>query len=356
VAHYFHHHAESGLWCGLGIAELERRPTPYPGQTRLNEQLLPKTGLTVSAYGSSHCAAHLLPHKLNSVRIASDPIVAMNGDSGSWLVKDSYGQLWVLKSRYNTQHTRVAINELLGTYLARKIGLTIPDTSLMKLSNSLSWSEGFDHTTSAKNLSEVHFASAFIGARYPGKSYERFPSGTRCQIMNVSEIAGVLALDIWLRNTDSRQAIFVRHKQSNLLCAHWIDFGNCFGASSWCLSGGMKGLLQDVSLYAGIDSMTPFLPWIERINRINLLDFLDLAHALPRSWFNDETISMKDLVFELVKSRRSLETRILTFVTENLHVFPMWQRKLSTYPSSAGDGIIPSFASVHHHRDTVVHM
>lgn len=267
----------------------------------------------------------LLNTRSQALPVAVEPLITMGGQSGSLLVKDTTGQLWVLKLRWNPQHERVAVNEYLGHFLAHKIGVTVPESTLMRLGTSHRWVEVLPKECPNRNLQAIHFATRFVGGRWPGLSCDKLSSFISPHVLNQAEFAGILALDVWLGNTDRRQAVFVRKRQTNLLQAHWIDFGNCFGASSWRLSNGSKMLFPNGSAYNFIRSMNDFQPWIERIHRVPLSELLHPSQISAWTPLTSGDDPLEGLLMQLAERRKHLYSKILEMVYANLPMFPCWE-------------------------------
>jgi hypothetical protein len=68
---------------------------------------------------------------------ALEQIRRMRGGAQFHLMRCSDGNYYVVKFQNNPQHRRVLVNELLGTRLARRIGLSTAPVSVLEVSEEL---------------------------------------------------------------------------------------------------------------------------------------------------------------------------------------------------------------------------
>src|SRR5580698_1638262 len=61
----------------------------------------------------------------------------MRGGAQSQLMLGADGKLWVVKFQNNPQHLRVLANEMIATRLAEAVGLTVPVTDVVEVSDWL---------------------------------------------------------------------------------------------------------------------------------------------------------------------------------------------------------------------------
>ncbi len=61
----------------------------------------------------------------------------MRGGAQSQLMLGADGKLWVVKFQNNPQHLRVLANELIATRLAEAVGLTVPATDVVEVTDWL---------------------------------------------------------------------------------------------------------------------------------------------------------------------------------------------------------------------------
>jgi hypothetical protein len=69
--------------------------------------------------------------------MAVQAIRRMRGGAQSQLMLGADGQLWVVKFKNNPQHIRVLANELIATRIAEAIGLPVPQSDVVEVSEWL---------------------------------------------------------------------------------------------------------------------------------------------------------------------------------------------------------------------------
>src|SRR6059058_3800167 len=69
--------------------------------------------------------------------LAVQAIRRMRGGAQSQLMLGSDGKLWVVKFQNNPQHLRVLANELIATRIAAAVGLAVPATDVVEVTEWL---------------------------------------------------------------------------------------------------------------------------------------------------------------------------------------------------------------------------
>src|SRR5712664_2139604 len=120
--------------------------------------------------------------------------------------------LYVVKFQNNPQHTRVLVNELLGTRLAARLGLpTVPveivavSEELIRLTPELAIELPRARIPCQPGLQ--------FGSRYPGDPrqltlHDFLPDEQLREVENLHDFAGMLVFDKWTCNTNGRQTVF----------------------------------------------------------------------------------------------------------------------------------------------------
>src|SRR5437588_12359031 len=97
--------------------------------------------------------------------LATQHVRRMRGGAQSHLMRCDDGDFYVVKFQNNPQHRRVLANELLATRLAERVGLPVPQTRVIEVSDWL-----IEHTTDlrvqAGNSAERCEAGLQFGARF----------------------------------------------------------------------------------------------------------------------------------------------------------------------------------------------
>lgn len=223
-------------------------------------------------------------------RTCSEPLFAthvikrMRGSSRSLLMLDQHTVPWVVKFCDNPQHSNIVINEFVATRIGRSMGLTIPRTEQIWVDEHL--------TTSVKNWipnsegtyrAGLQLGSQYAGGLMPGLVLDILPEAQLSAITNLKEIAGVMVLDLWLANTDDRQAVYVRKNISKKYKAFWIDFGNCFRGATWGLEDCRVGYLASKWL-AYSSCWEQYEPWIQLVEEFSSESIKQIFEAIPTAW------------------------------------------------------------------------
>lgn len=79
----------------------------------------------------------LLVRGITLAVLAVQAIRRMRGGAQSQLMLGADGKLWVVKFQNNPQHLRVLANELIATRLAAAVGLTVPVTDVVEVTEWL---------------------------------------------------------------------------------------------------------------------------------------------------------------------------------------------------------------------------
>ena len=141
----------------------------------------------------------------------------MRGGAQGQLMLGADGHAYVVKFRNNPQHQRVLANEFLASKLAKAAGLTAPEVELVDVSEWL-----VENTPElevdlgrmrVKCEAGLQFGSRFVGGLMPGQVVDYLPEEQLVEVRNLSEFAGILALDKWTGNANGRQAVFTKRQR-----------------------------------------------------------------------------------------------------------------------------------------------
>src|SRR6266403_4614006 len=151
--------------------------------------------------------------------------------------------LYVVKFQNNPQHTRVLVNELLGTRLARRLGLPTTPAAIISVSEDLIRLTP-DLCMEMPRTRIPCRAGLQFGSRYPGDPHrltllDFLPDKQVMEVENLPEFPGMLVFDKWTCNTNGRQTLFFREQEDGAETAElryravMIDQGFCFNAGEW---------------------------------------------------------------------------------------------------------------------------
>ena len=285
---------------------------------------------------------------------AIEQIRRMRGGAQSHLMRCADGCYYVVKFQNNPQHRRVLVNELLGTRLAGRLGLTTAPVEvvevgaeMIRLTPELCIELPRSRTPCAAGLQ--------FGSRYPGDPrrmtlHDFLPDEKLRAVENVHEFAGMLVFDKWTCNTNGRQTIFfeetakktpeVRNeayfaarpspepdKREPVYQTEMIDQGFCFNAGEWNFPDApLRGLYARNRVYVGVTGMHSFAPWLERLER-NITEkvLAELADEIPPEWYEDDYDAVLRLLEQLFKRKRRVEELILSAKNSNRVPFGNWK-------------------------------
>src|SRR4029077_1354485 len=206
------------------------------------------------------------------MRHALEQIRRLRGGERSHMMRCSDGQYYIVKFQNNPQHRRILVNELLGTRLARRLGLpTTPveiiyvHDELIRLTPELCMEMPRARVPCQAGLQ--------FGSRYPGNPrrltlHDFLPDEHLRAVENLYDFAGMLVFDKWTCNTNGRQTLFYRdepgetgtqadtreevggEERDRSYQTVMIDQGFCFNAGEWNYPDApLRGLYARNSVY-----------------------------------------------------------------------------------------------------------
>src|ERR1700721_1306185 len=166
--------------------------------------------------------------------VALEQIRRMRGGAQSHLMRCSDNEYYVVKFQNNPQGLRILANELLGTRLAARLGLRVPEADIVDVREELIANTEDMVMQLGRGRAPCKAGKQF-GSRYPGSPaetavYDFLPDEQLREVRNLVDFCGMLAFDKWTCNTNGRQAIFFRAKGESRYQAQMIDQGFCFNA------------------------------------------------------------------------------------------------------------------------------
>ena len=136
----------------------------------------------------------------------------MRGGAQSHLMRCADGHYYVVKFQNNPQHTRVLVNDWLGTRLGEMIGLPMPAVAVVDVNPWL-----LEHTPDLRIelcgqrrmfTAGLSFGSRYVVSPFEGQVWDYLPENMIPRVRNLPTFAGALALDKWTCNANGRQAAF----------------------------------------------------------------------------------------------------------------------------------------------------
>ncbi|WP_213805217.1 HipA family kinase [Granulicella sp. dw_53] len=265
--------------------------------------------------------------------LAVQAIRRMRGGAQSQLMLGADGNLWVVKFQNNPQHLRVLANELIATRLAAAVGLTVPASDVVEVTEWLVANSPEMHVELPRNGREryragLQFGSRFVGGLMPGQVVDYLPEPQLQEVRNLGEFAGMLCLDKWAGNCNGRQAVFERRPRERRYRASFIDQGYCFNGGEWTFPDSLlRGVYQRNTVYAGVTGWESFEPWLSRIEAMEAGTLWEIAEEVPPEWYGGDTATLERLVEQMLMRRQRVRELIGMFRDSDRRPLPMWVRR-----------------------------
>ena len=260
---------------------------------------------------------------------AVQQIRRMRGGAQSHLMLGSDGNLYVVKFKNNPQHLRVLANELFATRLAEAVGLSVPATEVVEVSEWL-----IDNTPELyvdlgheqeRCVAGLQFGSRYVGGLMPGQLVDYLPEEQLGAVRNLAEFAGMLVLDKWTCNSNGRQAVFHRKRREKRYTATFVDQGYCFHAGDWSFSDSpLRGVYARNTVYADVTGWDSFEPWLGRVETMAAETLWQIAESVPPIWYGGDMRDMERLGVALLTRRTQVREWIVQFRESGREPFPKW--------------------------------
>ena len=262
--------------------------------------------------------------------LAVQAIRRMRGGAQSQLMLGDDGRLWVVKFQNNPQHRRVLANELIATRLAEAVGLTVPVTDVVEVSEWLVANtpemQVQRERGNERYAAGLQFGSRFIGGLMRGQVVDYLPEQQLDEVRNVAEFAGMLCIDKWTGNCNGRQAVFERRPRERKYRATFIDQGFCFNAGEWNFPDApLRGVYARNRVSARVTGWKSFEPWLGRIESIDAGVLWRIAEAVPPEWYGGDTTVIERLMEQMLDRRGRVRELIAGFRDSDRQPFPMWE-------------------------------
>jgi hypothetical protein len=245
-------------------------------------------------------------------------------------MRASDGNLYVVKFRNNPQHVRVLANEFIVTRLAEAVDLPVPPVELIEINDWL-----IEHTCDLRiQLAGRKYPvtpGLQLGSRYAlppweGQVLDWLPQSMFDRIRNLEAFAGMLALDKWLCNADSRQAIFFRRSRQRNYTVNFIDHGYCFNAGEWTFPDSpLRGAYPWNEAYMRVRGWESFEPWLSRIEQMPESTIITIGNEVPPEWYEADPDALQKLLETVIRRRTRVRELIHDFRLSSRHPFPNWR-------------------------------
>jgi len=262
---------------------------------------------------------------------ALEHIRRMRGGAQAHLMRCSDNRYYVVKFQNNPQHLRVLANELLGTVLARNLGLPAAQFAvvevgeeLIRLTEELVVQTGISRSPCKPGLQ--------FGSLYPGDpavltAFDFLPDEALAEVENQRDFLGMLVFDKWTCNTNGRQAVFFREPGRAHHQAMMIDNGFCFNAGEWNFPDApLRGLYARQRVYDSVRALSSFDPWLARLEHRKMLEALDAASKqIPPEWYESDMDSLYSLLEKLNRRRVRVREQIEDAKYSSRQPFSNWK-------------------------------
>ena len=283
--------------------------------------------------------------------LAVQAIRRMRGGAQSQLMLGADGALWVVKFQNNPQDVRVLANELIATRLAEAVGLTVPKSDVVDVTEWLvEHSPGMTvegtHGERTRCVAGLQFGSQFVGGLMPGQVVDYLPEAQMSELRNLGEFAGMLAVDKWTGNCNGRQAVYERKPRERKYRAHFIDQGYCFNAGEWTFPDSpLRGVFMRNHVYARVTGWDSFEPWLTRLEEFDAGKLWAVAEAVPPEWYGGDLRTIERLMEALLVRRGQVRRLITAFRDSAREPFPRWDARvqISVPAVVAGAGVASKF-------------
>lgn len=270
--------------------------------------------------------------------VAVEYVRRMRGGAQSHLLRCEDDQYYIVKFQNNPQGIRILANELLGTRLAAKLGLSVAEPEVVEVRAEL-----IAHTEDlviqlGRGRAPCKAGKQF-GSRYPGNLadvavYDFLPDEQLREVTNIAEFCGMLVFDKWTCNTNGRQAIFFREGDgagrgagaATRYCARMIDNGFCFNAAEWNFPDApLRGLYARHRVYEGARGMDSFEAWIARVERIEETALEEIYGQIPPEWYDFDAEALEKMLEQLLRRRKLVRELIVSAWKSSARPFPNWK-------------------------------
>jgi hypothetical protein len=279
----------------------------------------------------------------------------MQGGSQAHLVAAADGRAYVTKLSNSPQHARPLVGEVVCAALLRRLGITTPDVRLILITQEfIDNNPGFyvEHGNGRRAAEPgVHFGSAFPGDHRLDVVYDYLPDPAFDLVENRAEFAGILAFDVWVAQSDARQAIFSRdalrsgprRPRRRKLRAYMVDHGMAFGGAMSDFSAGpaKHTLYKASAAYRGIRSLDDFEPWLSSIESMPEAVIQDALRQAPPCWTDAHPALLEMVAEQLLRRRHTVRNSLYRLIRSAREAFPDWVDPLpgqGAFPASIQQG------------------
>ena len=271
-----------------------------------------------------------LPACVGAVRL----VRRMRGATQAHLILADDGASYVTKLQENPFGRPAIINELLGSVLLQRLGISCPAPALVRITPEFIEQNHSVGVSRADGLVSpavgLHHGSHYPGDPEQNAVYDFIPDTLLGRVSNFDDLIGVMLIDQWTGKQDDRQCIFVRagsnsQQHGRDFKALMIDHDQMFGGTAWKLSHSAgAGYYWRPSVYARLHGWTDCEPWLSRIAALGDRAISDLARHIPDEWYGGHERQHTEMLSQLLERRKVLGSTLENEIRRNPAIFRNW--------------------------------
>lgn len=223
------------------------------------------------------------------------------GGSDSRLLECDRGR-FVVKFRPNPQGSKVLANELISGLLALAITLPSPSPAIVTVSQEFMQANS---AILARFEAGPQFGSFYLG-QLDGGEPKALSETVVKEAMNAGDLAGIMALDLWVGNTDRKEEHVLLHGG----CLYPIDHGHNFTGPGWTADSlGKAGeVVNDDWRLKRFATGLSVGPYIERILALDPATLGAVIAEVPPEW--GLSAAEREVLLDFLVRRQPLIARV----------------------------------------------
>lgn len=283
-------------------------------------------------------------------------LARLPGGTQPHLLGTNDNRVYVVKLRNNPQHRRILVNEMLASALLRYLGVSTPESALIRISPEFLAANGEVHVRLKKQriLAEpgLHYGSRYPGDPAHANVYNGVPDSILRQVANIEDFRAAMVVDKWMGNTDARQCIFYRARMRSdsgedegvRWVVSMVDHGHVFNGPHWEFRDSLcEGLYPRKAAYEGVRSLDDFEPWLTQVKYFPEEVIDNARNGIPPEWVEEDEEALKNVLDRLLQRRKRVADFILNATIGLKRLFPRWSTA-GVYMPTSPEGYVTATA------------